>query len=95
MGVWRVREGGAVHRGRHPGGGQWSRPRAAVPSPARSLAEFASLDSAYLMVIDWDRRTQMVRFAHNVGAIVVHEGPRAGLAAGALSAGAPRRDRLT
>ena len=39
-----------------------------------ALAEFAGLDSAYLMVIDWERRTQMVRFAHNVGAIVVQEG---------------------
>ena len=39
-----------------------------------SLAEFASLDSAYLMVIDWDRRTQRVRFVHNVGAIEVPEG---------------------
>lgn len=39
-----------------------------------ALAEFAGLDSAYLMVIDWERRTQMVRFAHNIGAIVVQEG---------------------
>ena len=39
-----------------------------------ALAEFAGLDSAYLMVIDWDRRTQTVRFVHNVGAIEVAEG---------------------
>ena len=39
-----------------------------------ALAEFASLDSAYLMVIDWERRTQTVRFVHNVGAIEVPEG---------------------
>jgi signal transduction histidine kinase len=39
-----------------------------------ALAEFANLDSAYLMVIDWERRAQAVRFAHNVGAIVVREG---------------------
>ena len=39
-----------------------------------TLAEYASLDSAYLIVIDWDRRTQAVRFAHNVGAIEVPEG---------------------
>jgi signal transduction histidine kinase len=39
-----------------------------------ALAEFAGMDSAYLMVIDWDRRTQTVRFVHNVGAIEVAEG---------------------
>jgi signal transduction histidine kinase len=39
-----------------------------------ALADFAGLDSAYLMVIDWDRRKQMVRFVHNVGAIEVPEG---------------------
>ena len=39
-----------------------------------ALAEFAGLDSAYLMVIDWDRRVQTVRFVHNVGTIEVPEG---------------------
>ena len=39
-----------------------------------ALAEFANLDAAYLMVIDWERRTQTVRFVHNVGAIEVPEG---------------------
>jgi len=39
-----------------------------------ALAEFASLDSTYLMVIDWERRVQTVRFVHNVGTIEVPEG---------------------
>ena len=39
-----------------------------------ALAEFARLDSTYLMVIDWERRVQTVRFVHNVGAIEVPEG---------------------
>lgn len=39
-----------------------------------ALAEFARLDPAYLMVIDWVRRTQTVRFVHNGGAIEVPEG---------------------
>jgi K+-sensing histidine kinase KdpD len=39
-----------------------------------ALAQFANLDSAYLMVIDWDRRKQVVRFAHNVAGIEVPEG---------------------
>jgi signal transduction histidine kinase len=39
-----------------------------------ALAEYARLDSTYLMVIDWERRVQTVRFVHNVGAIEVPEG---------------------
>jgi signal transduction histidine kinase len=39
-----------------------------------ALAEFSGLESAYLMVVDWDRRRETVRYAHNVGADEVPEG---------------------
>lgn len=47
-----------------------------------ALAKLAKLESTYLMVFDWSRSQQEVRFAYNARGVTVSEGMRVAIAQG-------------
>ena len=47
-----------------------------------ALAKVSGLDTTYLTVVDWDRRSQTVRFVHSTDEITVREGHMVGLPEG-------------